>query len=229
MESPMVATLTPHGVRVHFRAAKLAGIPFISLCDTCCNSRGVALFASAYRHWRMQRGFPDPGRPSPPRWSRPLKGPARKRRLVDLVSQGPRNDLLRVEGDWLGPRMMPETDRKTSVWKDALWICLAGAIGSTLWIAYQSDVWDEATRVQMKIKAQHDEFVVRRHLWDKSQEIKAAAITAAQSRTDVQSQLSIREIQGLQNHVVRERKQRKLRLVDARSTRARSGEDLRCP
>jgi hypothetical protein len=57
----MVATLTPHGVRVHFRAAKLAGIPFISLCDTCCNSRGVALFASAYRHWRMQRGFPDPG------------------------------------------------------------------------------------------------------------------------------------------------------------------------
>jgi hypothetical protein len=34
---------------------------FISLCDTCCNSRGVALFASAYRHWRMQRGFPDPG------------------------------------------------------------------------------------------------------------------------------------------------------------------------
>jgi hypothetical protein len=105
--------------------------------------------------------------------------------------------------------MMPETDRKTSVWKDALWICLAGAIGSTLWIAYQSDVWDEATRVQMKIKAQHDEFVVRRHLWDKSQEIKAAAITAAQSRTDVQSQPSIREIQGLQNHVVRERKQRK--------------------
>jgi hypothetical protein len=57
----MVATLTPHGVRVHFRAAKLAGIPFISLCDICCNSRGVALFASAYRHWRMQRGFPDPG------------------------------------------------------------------------------------------------------------------------------------------------------------------------
>jgi hypothetical protein len=56
----MVATLTPHGVRVHFRAAKLAGIPFISLCDTCCNSRGVALFASAYRHWRIQRGFPDP-------------------------------------------------------------------------------------------------------------------------------------------------------------------------
>ena len=57
----MVATLTPHGVRVHFRAAKLAGIPFISLCDACYNSRGVALFASAYRHWRMQRGFPDPG------------------------------------------------------------------------------------------------------------------------------------------------------------------------
>jgi hypothetical protein len=106
--------------------------------------------------------------------------------------------------------MTPETDKRTSVWKDALWICLAVAIVSTLWIAYQSDVRDEVTRVQMQIKAQHDEFVLRRHLWDKSQEIKTVAITAAQSRTDLeQPQPSIKEIRGLQNHVTRERNQRK--------------------
>jgi hypothetical protein len=57
----MVATLTPHGVRVHSRSAKRAGIPFISQCDACGSRHGVALFARAYRHWRMERGFPDPG------------------------------------------------------------------------------------------------------------------------------------------------------------------------
>jgi hypothetical protein len=57
----MIATLTAHGVRVHFDAAKRAGIPFIPQCDACGNSRGVALFARAYRHWRMEGGFPDPG------------------------------------------------------------------------------------------------------------------------------------------------------------------------
>jgi hypothetical protein len=74
-----------------------------------------------------------------------------------------------------------------------------------LWIAYQSDVQDEATRVQKQIKAQHDEFVMRRHLWDKSQEI-----TAALSRTDVgQSQPSISEIQGPLNHIDTVREQPK--------------------
>jgi hypothetical protein len=57
----MIATLTPHGVRVHFDAAKRAGIPFIPQCAACGSSRGVAVFARAYRHWRMERGFPDPG------------------------------------------------------------------------------------------------------------------------------------------------------------------------
>ena len=90
--------------------------------------------------------------------------------------------------------MTPETTEKTSAWKDVLWASFAVAIGSMLWIAYRSDVWDEATRVQSQIRAQHDEFVIRRHLWDKSQEI-----TAAQSRADVEP--SIREIQGLQDHV----------------------------
>ena len=93
--------------------------------------------------------------------------------------------------------MTLETDKRTSVWKDALWVCLAVAIVSTLWIAYQSDVWDEVTLVQLEIKAQHDEFVMRRHLWDKSEEL-----TAALRRTEVeQSQPSISEIRGLLNHV----------------------------
>jgi len=56
----MVTTLTPHEVRHHFRAAQCDGIPLIPQCDAC-DARGGALFAAAYRHWRIERGFPDPG------------------------------------------------------------------------------------------------------------------------------------------------------------------------
>ena len=56
----MVTTLTPHEVRHHFRAAQRDGIPLIPQCDAC-DARGGALFAAAYRHWRIERGFPDPG------------------------------------------------------------------------------------------------------------------------------------------------------------------------
>jgi len=56
----MVTSLTPHEVRLHFRAAQRDGIPLIPQCDAC-DARGGALFAAAYRHWRIERGFPDPG------------------------------------------------------------------------------------------------------------------------------------------------------------------------
>jgi hypothetical protein len=36
-------------------------VPFIPQCDACDSRRGIALFAAAYRHWRIERGFPDPG------------------------------------------------------------------------------------------------------------------------------------------------------------------------
>ena len=61
MEFPMVTTLTPNGVRHHFRAARRVGIPFIPQFDACDSRRRVASFAAAYRHWRIERGFPDPG------------------------------------------------------------------------------------------------------------------------------------------------------------------------
>ena len=47
-------------VRAHFRAAQRDGIPLIPECEACGN-RGIALFAAAYRHWKRERGFHDPG------------------------------------------------------------------------------------------------------------------------------------------------------------------------
>jgi hypothetical protein len=47
-------------VRSHFRAAQREHYPLIAECDAC-GTRGVALFAAAYRHWRKERGLPDPG------------------------------------------------------------------------------------------------------------------------------------------------------------------------
>jgi hypothetical protein len=32
----------------------------IPQCDAC-DERGVALFAAAYRHWRIEKGYLDPG------------------------------------------------------------------------------------------------------------------------------------------------------------------------
>jgi hypothetical protein len=90
--------------------------------------------------------------------------------------------------------------------EDALWAGLATtvAVGSMLWIAYQSNVQNEVTLVQRQIEAQHDEFVTElQSLKDKIQ-----GMTAAQSRTDAQiaklveqSQPPKSEFQGLQNHV----------------------------
>jgi hypothetical protein len=56
----MATTLSQQKVRRHFRAAQGDGIPLILQCDAC-DARGVALFAAAYRHWRIERGFLDPG------------------------------------------------------------------------------------------------------------------------------------------------------------------------
>ena len=47
-------------VRRHFLAAQRDGIPLIPKCDAC-DAPGVALFAAAYRHWRIEKGYPDPG------------------------------------------------------------------------------------------------------------------------------------------------------------------------
>jgi hypothetical protein len=52
--------LSTNEVRAHFRAAQRDDFPLIPECDACGTS-GVALFAAAYRHWRKERGFPDPG------------------------------------------------------------------------------------------------------------------------------------------------------------------------
>jgi hypothetical protein len=68
------------------------------------------------------------------------------------------------------------------------------AVASMLWIAYQSNVRNEVTLVQRQIEAQHAEL--------QSLKDKVQGMAATQSRTDVeQSQPSISEIQGLQNHV----------------------------
>jgi len=80
--------------------------------------------------------------------------------------------------------------------KDTLWAGLATtvAVASMLWIAYQSNVRNEVTLVQRQIEAQHAEL--------QSLKDKVQGMAATQSRTDVeQSQPSISEIQGLQNHV----------------------------
>jgi hypothetical protein len=60
MDFAGVTTFTPNGVRHHLRAARRAGIPFIPQCDVCNSRLGVALFAAAYRHWRIERCFSDP-------------------------------------------------------------------------------------------------------------------------------------------------------------------------
>ena len=89
---------------------------------------------------------------------------------------------------------------------DALWAGLATtvAVAAMLWIAYQSNVRNEVTQVQKQLEAQHAEL---QSLKDKIQ-----GMTAAQSRTDVQqSQPSMSEIQGLQNHVNTLRGQQKQR------------------
>ena len=52
--------LSTNEVRAHFRAAQRDGFPLIPECDAC-GASGIALFAAAYRHWRKERGFPDPG------------------------------------------------------------------------------------------------------------------------------------------------------------------------
>jgi len=80
--------------------------------------------------------------------------------------------------------------------KDTLWAGLATtvAVASMLWIAYQSNVRNEVTLIQRQIEAQHAEL--------QSLKDKVQGMAATQSRTDVeQSQPSISEIQGLQNHV----------------------------
>jgi hypothetical protein len=79
---------------------------------------------------------------------------------------------------------------------DALWggLATAVAVAAMLWIAYQSNVRNEVAQVQKQIEAQHAEL---QSLKDKIQRM-----TAAESRTDVeQSQPSMSEIRGLQNHV----------------------------
>ena len=90
--------------------------------------------------------------------------------------------------------------------KDTLWAGLATtvAVASMLWIAYQSNVRNEVTLVQRQIEAQHAEL---QSLKDKIQ-----GMATTQSRTDVeQSQPSVSEIQGLQNHVNTLRGQQKQR------------------
>ena len=90
----------------------------------------------------------------------------------------------------------PPPARAASGRKDTLWAALATtvAVASMLWIAYQSNVRNEITLVQRQIEAQHAEL---QSLKDKIQ-----GMTPTQSRTDVeQSQPSISEIHGLQNHV----------------------------
>jgi hypothetical protein len=80
--------------------------------------------------------------------------------------------------------------------KDTLWAGLATtvAVASMLWIAYQSNVRNEVTLVQRQIEAQHAEL--------QSLKDKIERMTPTQSRTDVeQSQPSISEIHGLQNHI----------------------------
>jgi hypothetical protein len=72
----MATTLSPHEVRRHFCAAQRDGIPLIPVCEACGN-RGIALFAAAYRHWRIERGFPDPGNLCAP-------CAARNERLIDF-------------------------------------------------------------------------------------------------------------------------------------------------
>jgi hypothetical protein len=79
---------------------------------------------------------------------------------------------------------------------DTLWAGLATtvAIASMLWIAYQSNVRNEVTLVQRQIEAQHAEL--------QSLKDKVQGMAPTQSWIDVeQSQPSISEIQGLQNHV----------------------------
>ena len=56
----MVTILTASEVRARFRAAQRDGIPLIAECEACGN-RGIALFAAAHRHWKIERGFHDPG------------------------------------------------------------------------------------------------------------------------------------------------------------------------
>jgi hypothetical protein len=79
---------------------------------------------------------------------------------------------------------------------DALWAGLATtvAVAAMLWIAYQSNARNEVAQVQKQVEALHADL---QSLKDKIQRM-----TAAQSPTDVeQSQPSISEIRGLQNHV----------------------------
>jgi hypothetical protein len=54
------ALLSLRAVRRHFLAAQRDGIPLIPKCDAC-DAPAVALFAAAYRHWRIEKGGPDPG------------------------------------------------------------------------------------------------------------------------------------------------------------------------
>lgn len=80
---------------------------------------------------------------------------------------------------------------------DTLWAGLATtvAVASMLWIAYQSNVRNEITLIQRQIEAQHAEL--------QSLKGKVQGMAATQSQTAVeQSQPSISEIQGLQNHVI---------------------------
>ena len=84
---------------------------------------------------------------------------------------------------------------------DASWAALATtvapvALGLTIGIAYVG-----YAHVQRQIKAQHAE-LQSQHAELQSLKDKIQGMAAAQSRTDVeQSQPSISEIQGLQNHV----------------------------
>jgi hypothetical protein len=95
-----------------------------------------------------------------------------------------------------GVQPAPPTTPAARGRNDALWAGLATtvAVAAMLWIAYQSNVRNEVTQVQKQLEAQHADLQA---LKDKIQ-----VMTAAQGRTDVQeSQPSMREIQGLQNHV----------------------------
>jgi hypothetical protein len=117
---------------------------------------------------------------------------------------GPRNTQLasptadtdQVPNDVDEVQRAPPTTPATRGRNDALWggLATAVAVGAMLWIAYQSNVRNEVAQVQKQIEAQHAEL---QSLKDKIQ-----GITAGQSQTDVeQSQPSMSEIQGLQNHV----------------------------
>jgi hypothetical protein len=117
---------------------------------------------------------------------------------------GPRNtqpasptaDTDQVPNDVDEVQLAPPTTPAARGRNDALWGGLATtvAVAAMLWIAYQSNVRNEVAQVQKQIEFQHAEF---QSLKDKIQ-----GITAGQSQTDVeQSQPSMSEIQGLQNHV----------------------------